>query len=83
MLHQENQILLIAESSKHTSIFMINSNGITNTCTFLQSLFLQHLHEAVMSIVCLQPYLLVSLHEDILRDLYKGFSTVVYLLLSL
>ena len=62
---------------------MINPNGITNTSTFLQGLFLQYLHEAVITIVYLQSSLPVSLHEDILRHLYEGISTVVCLLLSL
>ena len=62
---------------------MINPIGITNTSTFLQSLFLQYVHKAVITIVCLQSYLPVSLHDNILRHLYEGISTVVSSLLSL
>ena len=83
MFHQENQILLIVRSSKSTSKSMTNSIGITNTSTFLQGLFLQYLHKAVITIVCLQPSLLVSLYENILRNLYQSISTVVRLLSSL
>ena len=83
MFHQENQIVLTVESSKHTSVSMINPNGITNASTFLQGLFQQYLHKVVITIVCLPSSLPVSLHEDILRHLYEGISKVVYLLLSL
>ena len=83
MFHQENQIILTVGSSKYMSVSMIKLNGITITNTFLQDLFIQYLHKAVILIVCLQRSLLVSLHNNILRHLYKDISTVVFLLSSL
>ena len=62
---------------------MIKLKQITSTSTFLQGLLLQYLHEAVITIVCLQVSLPVSLHNNILHHLYKGIYTVVCLLLSL
>ena len=83
MFHQENQILLTVGSRKYTSVSMIELNWITSTSIFLQGLFLHYPHESIITIVCLQPSLLVPLYVDILRHLYKGISTVVSLLLSL
>ena len=83
MLYLENQILLIVETSKSTSVSMTKPTGITGTSTYLQGLFLQHLHKFINTIVCLQPSLPVSLHANIIRHLYKGISTVVSLLSSL
>ena len=57
--------------------------GTTSTRTFLQSLFLQYLHKAVITILYIQPSLPVSVHEDILRHFYEGIYTVTHLLLSL
>ena len=71
------------ERSKHTSVSIIKPNEITNTSTFLQGLLLQYIHKVVTNIVCLQPYLPVSLHEKNLCHLHKGISTIVCLLLFL
>ena len=57
--------------------------GTTSTSTFLQGLFLQYLHKVVITILCLQPSLTVSVHKDILHHLYEGISTVIHLLSSL
>ena len=83
MFHQENQISLTVGSSKSMSISMIKLNGITNTSTFLQGLFLQYLLEVVITIVCLQLSLSVSLHDNILCHLYQGIYKVVSILSSL
>ena len=83
MFHQNNQILLTADSSKSTSVFMLKPTGITSTSIFLQGLFIQYLHNAVSNIVSLQPSLPVSLHDNILHHLYKSISMVVFLLSSL
>ena len=53
MFHQENQILLTVDSSKSRSVSVIKPTGITSTSTFLQGLFLQYLHKAVITIMCL------------------------------
>ena len=50
------------------------------TSTFLQCLHLQHIHESIITILYLQPYLTVSVHKDILHHLYKDISMVVHLL---
>ena len=83
IINQENQILLIVGSSNSTSIFVNKHNGITNTSTPIQGLFLQYLHKVVITILCIQPSLPVSLLKNIIQNLYKGFSNVIYLLLSL
>ena len=84
MFHQEDQILLTVRSSKTTMVSMIKPNGITNTSTFLQGLFLPYLHEAVITIVSLlQLSLPVSLYDNVLCYLYKVISTVVSLISSL
>ena len=83
IFYQENQILLTVWSSKYTSVSMIKLNSITSTSTFLQGFFLHYLHKALITIVCLQPSLPVSLHKNILHHLYKGISTVVCLLMSI
>ena len=62
---------------------MNQPTGTTIIHTFLKSLFLQHLHEEVNTVLSLQPSLLVSLQDDILRHLYRGISTFVSLQLSL
>ena len=67
------------ESSKSTSV-SVKHTGTTSASTFIQGLFLQHLHKAVFTILCLQTSLPVSVHVDILRHLYKGISTIVHLL---
>ena len=83
MFHRENQFLLTMGSSKSMSVSMIKPNGITNTSTFIQGLFMQYLHKAVINTVYLQQYLSVSLHEDLPGHLYKDISTVVSLMSSL
>ena len=50
---QKNQTLLTVESSKSASISMKHT-ALTNTCIFLQGLFLQCLHKAIITILCLQ-----------------------------
>ena len=77
-----NQILLLVGSSKSTSISM-KYNETTNTSSFLQGLFLLYLHKTVITILCLQLSLTVSVHKDIRHHLYKGISTIVHLLSSL
>ena len=67
VVNQENQILLYVGLSNSTSVSANKHTGLTSTSTLLQGLFLQYLHEAVISI----------LH---LHRLYKKISTVVYLL---
>ena len=69
--HQENKILQTVESSLSTNVSMIKPT------IFVQGLFLQHLHEGVNMVLSLQPSLLVSRRDDILRHLYLGISTVV------
>ena len=58
----------------------VKQNGTTNTSTFIQCLFVQYLHKVVITILCLQPFVLMSLHEDTLRHLYKDIYTVIHLL---
>ena len=67
IVNQENQILLHMGSSNSASVF---TTQLTSTSTRLQGLFLQYLHKAVISILCL-------------RHLYKGISTTIHLMLSL
>ena len=57
--------------------------GTTSTSTFLQGLFIQYLHKAVITSLGLQPTLTVSVHEGNIYHLYKGIYTVVHLLSSL
>ena len=83
MFHQENQILLIVGSNESMSVSMIKQTGITCTSTFLQGLFLQYIHKVVNTILFLQPPLPMLLHDNILRLLYRGISTVVTILSSL
>ena len=68
IVDQENQILLTVGSSNSTSV-SLKHTGTSTLSTFLQGLFLQYLHKAVITILCLQPSLPVSAHEDILRHL--------------
>ena len=83
MFHQDNEILLTAESSESTSVSVIKPTGITSTSIFLQGLFVKNLHKGVSTVVSLQPSLLMSLQDHILCHLYKGNSMVVPLLSSL
>ena len=57
-------------SSNYICVSANKHTGLTSTSIFLQGLFLQYLHEAIIAILCL-------------RRLYKDISTVEYLLLSL
>ena len=82
IVEQENHDLLTVGSSNSTSV-CVKHNGTTNTRTFLQCLFVQYLHEVVITIVCLQPFLPMSVHEDTLCHLYEDIYTVIHLLLSL
>ena len=70
IIGQENQVLLSMGSNNSTSVSANKHTGLTSTSTFLQGLFLQYLHKAVITILCR-------------CRLYEGISTVVYLLLSL
>ena len=79
IVDQGNQNLLTVESSKSTSV-SVKYTGTTSTGTFLQGLFQQYLHEVVITILCLQPFLPMSVHEDTLRHLYKDIYTVMHLL---
>ena len=45
----------------------IEHTGMIIASTFLQNLFLQHLHKGVTTGVSLRPSLLVSLHDDVLH----------------
>ena len=67
IINQEDQIILTKGSSNSTNV---STNRLTNTSTFVQGLFIQYLHKAVISIMCL-------------HHLYKDISTAVYLLSSL
>ena len=82
IVKQENHNLLTVGSSNSTSVSM-KHNGTTSTSTFLQCLFIQYLHKVVITILCLQPFLLISVHEDTLHHLYKDIYTVIHLLSSL
>ena len=67
IVNQEDQVLLTKGSSNSTSV---SATGLTSASTFLQGLFIQYLHKAIMT----------NLY---LHHLYKGISMVIYLLLSL
>ena len=82
IVDQENRNLSTVGSCKSTSTSLKHA-GTTSTSTFLQYLCLQHIHKAVITILCLQPSLTVSVHENVLHHLYKDISTVVHLLSSL
>ena len=82
VVDQKYKILLPVRPSKSTSISM-KYDGATNKSTSLHGLFLLCLYETVIAILCLHLSLTVYIHKDILYYLYKGISTVVYLLLSL
>ena len=58
------------ESSNSTIVSVNNHTGLTSTSTLLQGLFLQYLHETIITILCL-------------RRLYEDISTIIYLLSSL
>ena len=82
-------------SSNSTSVSPNKHAGLTSTSIFVQGLFLQYLHKAVVTILCLchlyKIYLrlytyyclYMSLHGDILSHLYKGISTHIHLLSSI
>ena len=82
IVNQGYKILLPVGSSKSTSISM-KHNRTTNISTFLQGLSPMYLHEAVVTILCLQLSLIIYMHKDISCHLYEGISMVVNLLLSL
>ena len=82
IVEQKNPNLLTAGSSNST-IVSVKHNVTTSTGTFLQCMFTQYLHKAIITILCLQPSLTVSVHDAILHHLYEGISTVVHLLSSL
>ena len=69
IVNQENRILLIVGSSNSTSVSANKHAGLTSASKF-STRFLQYLHKAVVTILCV-------------RHLYKGISKIVYLLLSL
>ena len=71
IVEQEHQNLLTMGSSNSTSV-SVKHNGTTSTSTFLQCLFTQYLHEVVITILCLQPFLQMYVHEDALRHLYEA-----------
>ena len=71
------------KSSISTNVSIIKHTGVTVIHTFLQSLFLQHLHKCINMVLSLQPSLPVSLQDDILRRLYQSVSMVVSLQTSL
>ena len=81
VVEQESHNLLTVGSSNSTGVY-VKHNTTINTSTFLQCLFVQYLHEVVITILCLQPSLTVSVHKDILHHLYEGIYTVVHLLSS-
>ena len=60
IVDHEDQVILTKESYNSTSVSV---TGLTSTGTFLQGLFLQYLHETVITILCL-------------HHLYKGISMV-------
>ena len=65
-------------SNNSTSV-TVKHNGTTSTSTFLQCLFTQYLHEVTITILCLQPFLQIYVHEDALRHLYEDPYTVIHL----
>ena len=67
IVHQEDQVLLTEGSSSST---IVSATGLTSTSTFVQGLFPQYLHKAIITILCL-------------HHLCKGISMFVYLLSSL
>ena len=67
IVNHEDQVILTKESNNSTRVSV---TGLTSTSTFLQGLFLLYLHKTIINILCL-------------HHLYKGISTVVYLLSSL
>ena len=69
-------------SSNSTSV-SVKHNGTTSISTFQQCLFTQYLHEVVVTILCLQSFLQMHVHEEALRHLYKDPYTVIHLRLSL
>ena len=64
IVEQENQDLLTMRSSKSTSV-SVEHNGTTSTNTFLQCLFTQYLQEVVITILCLQLFLQLSLRRPL------------------
>ena len=61
MVNQENRILPTVGSSNSTNVSM-KHNGATSTSTFLQCLIIQYLHKVVNTILCLQPFLPMSVY---------------------
>ena len=82
IIEQENQNLLTMGLSNSTRV-SVKHNRTTSTSTFLQCLFTQYLHKVIITILCLQPFLQMDVHEDSLRHLYKDPSTVIHLQSSL
>ena len=81
IVDQENQNILIMGSYKSTSA-SVKHTGTTSTHTFLQCLFLQYLHKAVITILCLQPSLTVSVHKrystpSLRRHLHGCIFTII------
>ena len=70
IVDQEIQIILFKKSNNSTIVSSNTHTGLTSTSTPLQGLFLQYLHKAVITILCL-------------CRLYKGISIIVYLSSSL
>ena len=62
VVKQENHNLLTVGSSNSTGL-CVKHNKTTNTSIFLQCLFVQYLHEVLITILCLQPFLTVSVHK--------------------
>ena len=82
VVEQKNHNLLTVGSSNSTGV-CVKHNKTKNTSTFLQCLFVQYLHKVVITILYLQPFVPMSVHEDTLRHLYEDIYTVIHLLSSL
>ena len=78
IIEQENQNLLTMGSSNSTRV-SVKHNGTTSTSTFLQCLFTQYLHKVAITILCLEQFLQMYVHEDALRHLYKDPYPVINL----
>ena len=57
-------------SSNSTSV-SVKHNRTTSRSTFLQCLFTQYLHEVVITILRLQPFLQMYVQDDTLHHLYE------------
>ena len=53
IVHQEDQIILTKGSKNSTSVSV---TGLTSTSTFIEGLFIQYLHKAVITIFCLRHF---------------------------